>query len=156
MVSILCPLWNDHSVVCCESSFSLTENYWHFTCQLRVNVYGMPLAGEVAGRQKGTEMWSLKSRGNAAAQNTLGQSLPQSEGPNLEDRTGRCVYRSQLHSGNLEPQIVLPSHCTEQRHPFQPCLHPHVTLLCTLHSAFNSLRALEPCHLHQSGMTDTG
>lgn len=75
MASILCPLWSDHSVVCCESSFGLTENYWHFTCQLRVNVYGMPRAGEAADWQRGTEMWSQESRENALAQNTLTWSV---------------------------------------------------------------------------------
>lgn len=36
---------------------------------------------------------------------SCGQSLPR-EGPNLEDRTGRCVCMSQLHSGTLEPQVA--------------------------------------------------
>lgn len=58
-------------MICYERSLSLTENYWLFTCQLRENVYVMPLAAEAASRQKGTEMWSLESRGNGVIQNSL-------------------------------------------------------------------------------------
>lgn len=157
MASILCPLWNDHPVVCCESSFGLTENYRHFTCQLRVNVYRMSRAGEAANWQRGTEMWSQESRENALAQNTLMWSVAvERERPNLGERTGRCVCMSQFHSGETGAQSNTPhSLCwTESSPPLPATALP--AGLCRLQSTFICLSALEPCHLHQSGVTDIG
>lgn len=128
IASILCPLWNDHSMVCCKSSFSLTQNYWRFTCQLKGNVYGMPLAAEMAGRQKGIEMWNLNPEGmvlygiHSCLNSSEAGWSPPGEGRSLGESPGRCFCISRLCSGKS---------ATVMNREFPPAewLHQHVILL---------------------------
>lgn len=145
-------------MVCCVSSLGLTENYWLFTCQLRGNIYVMPLAAEAAGRQNGTEMWSLESRGSSMVLNTL---MSQLHGALVTSRRRplfrRKDWKMSLHEqpqlkGNRSPGQCFPSTLMKGELPSSQMAPPvSSSSYCGLRNTLTFVSPRKPYHSDHSG-----